>query len=424
MKDLLEKGIKLDQLDELKSFRDLFEIGPGLLYLDGNSLGRMPLKTKNTINSLLDEEWGNRLIRSWNEKWLLLNERLSSKIAKIVGAHAEEIFVGDTTSLNLYKLAFGSLSSQSNRKKILTDTLNFPSDLYVFQGLIQNHFPDHVLEQVKSSDSIHADVDALYSALDADTALLSLSHVTYKSAYLYNMEEVNGMAKDAGSHMIWDLSHAVGAVAVDLNKTKTDMAVGCTYKYLNGGPGSPAFLYVSKELQEKIANPIWSWFSHQQAFAFDPTYHAHEGIQKFGISTPQILSLAAMEAGLDITLAAGMEKIRNKSRMQSEYLIELIQTYLLPLGFLLASPMDTDQRGSHISIRHPEAYRINRALIEPKNQTIAAVIPDFRPPDNIRLGITPLYTTYQELHDTVIRIAEIIRTEEYKRSSFQDLIVP
>mgnify|MGYP001067724390 FL=1 len=212
--------------------------------------------------------------------------------------------------------------------------------------------------------------------------------------------------------MIWDLSHSVGAIPIDLSVSKTDMAVGCTYKFLNGGPGSPAFLYVNRKLQAKLENPIQSWFSHAKPFDFDEKYIPSEGISKFAISTPSILSLSAIEPGLDITLEAGLRTIRKKSLKQSEFLIEMIRSELHPIGFQLASPAESTQRGSHVSIRHEEAYRINKALIEPvEKRTI--FIPDFRPPDNIRIGITPLYLKFTELVQTIERIKEIVENKEY-----------
>ena len=223
--------------------------------------------------------------------------------------------------------------------------------------------------------------------------------------------------------MLWDLSHAVGAVPIKLNDWNTDLAVGCTYKYLNGGPGAPAFLYVKKELQEKMSNPIWSWFGHEHPFDFANDFTPAKDIQKFGLGTPSILSLSAMEKGLDILLDAGMSDLREKSKAQSEFLMDLIEIFLVPLGFSVASPKNTEHRGSHISIRHKNAYAINRAMIEPKGRA-KSIIPDFRPPNNIRLGIAPLYISYLDLYESVMRIVEIVHKEEYLKFDKDKNLVP
>jgi kynureninase len=230
---------------------------------------------------------------------------------------------------------------------------------------------------------------------------------------MYDMKRINDAAHKHNSLVIWDLSHAAGAVEINLNDTNADMAIGCTYKYLNGGPGSPAFLYVRRDLQDKLINPIWGWFSHKKPFDFGADFTPNDGIQRFAVGTPSVLSLAATQAGLAITNEAGMPNLRQKSITQSSFLIELIQQYLIPLGFTIASPLEVEKRGSHISIQHPEGYRINRAMIEPKDGS-PSIIPDFRPPNNIRLGIAPLYNTFEELYHSVIRIKKIVETEEYK----------
>jgi kynureninase len=292
----------------------------------------------------------------------------------------------------------------------------------VIQGLIGQQFPDHQLEIIKSRDGIRMDYQELFSAMDRETALLTLSHVAFKSAFMYDMARVNSDADNKGIPVIWDLSHAAGAVPVELNKNNAHMAVGCTYKYLNGGPGAPAFLYVSRELQEKLSNPVWSWFSHSRAFDFDLAYEPHTGIQKFACGTPQVLSMAAIEPGLDILIEAGIENIRKKSLGLTNFLVEMVKEYLEPLGFSLASPLNEEERGSHISVQHPDAYRINRAMIEPLDKGWV-VIPDFRPPNNIRLGVTPLYTSYSDLFFAVKRMAEIVEKGEFKRFGEEKLRV-
>ena len=422
MDTYFKEAIELDKKDKLSHFKNHFVNDEKVIYLDGNSLGKLPKKTIEVTTDLVQNQWGNRLIRSWNENWMDLSSKLSKKIAVLVGAQPDEIFIGDSTSLNLYKLVFAALKATKDKFEVVSDNLNFPTDLYVLQGMIENHFNKHTLKLLNTKDGLTIDNDTLQNTISAKTALITLSYVTYKSSFKYNMKEVNELAHKNNSFIIWDLSHATGAVPVKLNESNADMAVGCTYKYLNGGPGSPAFLYVKKELQEQLLNPIWSWFSHEKPFDFDLNYKASNSIQKFGIGTPSILSLAAIEPGLDILLDAGITNVRAKSVQQSTFLLELIENELLPLGFTIASPIEAELRGSHISIQHTEGYRINRAMIAPKDDS-KVIIPDFRPPNNIRLGIAPLYNSFTELCETVKRIKSIVLTKEYENFGLEKLEV-
>ncbi len=423
MNSFLEKAAALDKKDALNTFKEKFVTNPKLIYLDGNSLGKLPIKTIETTSNIVENQWGKRLIRSWNEHWMSLSNDIATKIAKIVGAQPDEIFVGDTTSLNLYKLLFAALTLQKGKNKIITDDLNFPTDLYIIQGLIKQQFKAHTLKVLESTNEICMDTTKISEVLDSSTSLITLSLVSYKSSFLYDMKSINKLAHKNNSLVVWDLSHAAGATTIKLNDTNADMAVGCTYKYLNGGPGAPAFLYVRKDLQDKLTNPIWSWFAHQKPFDFNPDFVENTGIQKFAISTPSILSLGAIAPGLDIILEAGMSTIETKSKKQSAFLIELITYYLVPLGFKIASPLNESERGSHVSITHNESYRINRAMIAPSNKNTKIVIPDFRPPNLIRIGITPLYTSYLDLYEAVIRIKEIVTTKEYENFSTEKLTV-
>ncbi len=422
MQHYFEKARTLDQADKLARFRKAFANQAHLIYLDGNSLGQMPLATKDLMNQLVAEQWGKRLIRGWNEHWMELPARLAAKIAQLVGAQKDEIFVGDSTSLNLYKLAFAVLSAQKGRTKIVSDDLNFPTDLYVLQGLIQQQFQQHRLELIQSQDGISIGEEQIEQLLDEETALLTLSHVAFKSAFMHDMKNVNQIAHEKGALVIWDLSHAAGAVDLALNATNADMAVGCTYKYINGGPGASAFLYVRKDLQARLINPVASWFGHNRPFDFDLRFQEADDIRKFGLGTPNILSMAAMEPGLDLLLDAGMSALRQKSEQLSAFMLEMVQKELVPLGFSIASPIQIAQRGSHLSIQYPEAYRINRAMIEP-NDGSKTIIPDFRPPDNIRMGFAPLYNRFEEMAETVQRIKTIIQTNEFERFGKEKLTV-
>jgi kynureninase len=407
-----EKAQKFDQNDVLSGFKNRFVETPDVIYLDGNSLGKMPKEVLPLMQEVIENQWGNRMIRSWNEHWIELPNKVSSKIAKLIGAAPDEVLVGDSTSVNLYKLAFAALRLQKSKNQIVTDVFNFPTDLYIFQGLIANQFSEHRLTVVDSQDDMGISLDDLAKIINNQTAVLSLSHVLYKSAFMYDMKAINNLAHDHNALTIWDLSHSAGAVPINLHDANADMAVGCTYKYLNGGPGAPAFLYVRKDLQEQLQNPITGWFGHARPFDFSPEYVASSGIERFATGTPSVLSLAATQIGLDIMLEAGTDNLRAKSKQQSEFLIEMIRQELEPLGFVLASPTDVNQRGSHVSIQHPEAYRINRAMINPSKGG-KSIIPDFRPPNNIRLGIAPLYNTFIELHECTNRIKEIVLEKEY-----------
>ena len=418
-----KKALELDAEDTLGNFRDRFVNDADLVYLDGNSLGKLPRKTIDLTSSLVKEEWGGGLIRSWNGKWMELPRRIASKISGIIGAREDEVFVGDSTTVNLYKLAFASLAAQQGRTRIISDELNFPADLYIIQGLVKHQFRDHSLELLQSSDGITISEEGLGDMLDENTALLALSHVAFKSSFMYNMEDVNRTAQDKGVMVIWDLSHAAGAVTVELNRTNAGMAVGCTYKYLNGGPGAPAFLYVRKDLQERLVNPVTSWFGHSRPFDFELDFDPVLSVRKFAAGTPAILSMAAVEPGLDLVLEAGISRIRAKSVRQSEFLIELVNEILSCHDFRLASPVDSRQRGSHVSLQHREAYRISRAMIEPADNS-RIVIPDFRPPDNIRLGISPLYNSFADIHYSVSRIARIMESREYERFGIDKSGVP
>lgn len=417
LKKYRERAQLLDKNDPLAAFKFHFFNPKNVIYLDGNSLGKLPKRTIDSQANLIAEQWGSRLIRSWNESWISMGERTAQKIAKLLGAAPDEVFVGDTTSLNLYKLAFAAISYSAKRNEIVSDDLNFPTDLYVFQGLINNHFPNHKLRLAKSLDGMTITTNEIKELLNDNTSLLSLSAVSYKSAFKYDMTEINKIARENGTLTLWDLSHAAGAVPIDLNGSNTDMAVGCTYKYLNGGPGAPAFLYVSKELQAKLDNPIWSWFSHKAPFDFSPNYAPDKSIQKFAVSTPTILSLDPVLNGVDLLLEAGMDKIHVKSVAQTNLLYEMISQELTKYGFTIGSPENDGLRGSHIAIIHEEGYRINAAMINPSSKDTTVVIPDFRPPNSIRLGIAPLYTSFVDLVDCVERIKQIMDTGEFKEIS-------
>jgi kynureninase len=396
-----EEATALDEVDPLASFRDGYvHSDPELIYLDGNSLGRLPTKAVETIADVTLRQWGDRLIRSWNEGWWDLQLRLGDKLAPIVGAREGEVILSDSTSVNLYKLALAAVRAAENRTKIVTDDLNFPTDVYVLEGIARNN--GFELEVVPS-DGIHGPIDALVDAIDDKTALVSLSHTVFKSGYTYDMVEITRMVHGAGAMMLWDCSHSVGSVPIDFETADVDLAVGCTYQYLNGGPGSPAFLYVRSKHQEQLANPITAWWGHIAPFSFALEFAPVSGIRKFHSGTMPILSLAPIEVGLDDILGAGMAAIREKSKRLSQYLINEAGAHLATLGFRVATPLDPQWRGSHVSLAHDKAWPIARAMIER-----AQVIPDFRTPDSIRLGLSPLYTSFVDVHTAIIRIRNLV----------------
>lgn len=401
----------LDRQDDLARFRDEFVIDdPDLIYLDGNSLGRLPKRSAARLREVVEEEWGGRLIRGWGEGWYSAPERVGEKIARLVGAGAGEVIVSDSTSVNLFKLVIAALKARPGRHKVVSDDLNFPSDLYILQGAVQLAGPEYRLELVHSEDGLTVSDGALAEAIDEHTALVSLTHTAFKSGHVYDMGAVTETAHHAGALMLWDLCHSVGAMPLSLDDVGVDLAVGCTYKYLNGGPGAPAFIFVRGELQERLLNPVTGWFGQRGQFDFGLEYRPASGIRRFLAGTPAMLSLAAVEPAVDLLLEAGLDRLRAKSVRQTEYLIGLWEAWLEPLGFRLNSPRDPARRGSHVSLGHPEALRIDRALIEEMN-----VIPDFRYPDNIRLGVAPLYTTFAEIHEGLARIRRVAETRLYEK---------
>ncbi len=416
MKDLnFEPGLafarQMDVEDELASFRERFVLAePDLIYLDGNSLGRLSLQTAERLRTVVEREWGRDLIRGWNAGWYEAPKRVGEKIAALVGAGPGQVVVGDSTSVNLFKLVMAALEIRPGRERIVSDVLNFPSDLYVLQGCIRLLGDQHDLHLVPSTDGIAMDQQDLLRAIDERTALVTLSNVAFKSGFLHDVEAVTRRAHEVGALVLWDLSHSVGAVPMDLDVWEVDLAVGCTYKYLNGGPGAPAFLYVRRELQRDVLSPIWGWFGQQSPFDFELDYQPMEGVARFLVGTPPILSLLALESALDLVAGAGVGRIRHKSVRLTSYLVNLVDTVLAPLGFTLGSPRDPAQRGSHVSVRHPEGYRINRALIEEMQ-----VLPDFREPDNIRLGLAPLYISFADVWEAVDRMRRAVTEGRYWR---------
>jgi kynureninase len=398
----------LDDADPLAPLRARFvDTEPGLIYLDGNSLGRLPRAAAERIARAVEQEWGRGLIRSWAE-WIELPRRVGDAIATgVLQARPGEVLVGDSTTVNLYKLAVAALDAQPGRGVIVTDDDNFPTDLYVFQGLAAARGLE--LRIVPSGLDSGPGLDALTAALDRDVALVSLSHVAYRSGALLDMAAITAAAHAVGALTLWDLSHSAGSVPVPLESSGADLAVGCTYKYLNGGPGAPAFLYVRSALQAQLRQPIWGWFGQRDQFAMGREYDPAPGIDRFAIGTPAVLGLYGAEEGVRLIAEAGIDRLRGKGQALTAYLIELADAHLAPLGFAVASPRDADRRGSHVSIRHDEAWQVCQALIERGN-----VLPDFRTPDRLRLGLAPLTTSFTEVWDAIDRLRGLVEAGEHR----------
>jgi len=398
----------LDRQDPLKRFGDEFSIPEGILYFDGNSLGALPKATLKRVNEVVAEEWGRKLITSWNSAgWHALSEKIGNKIAKLIGADDGEVVCVDGTGLNVYKVHAVALKMRADRKVILMEGSNFPTDAYITQGLIGQLEQNHEIRFVEKAE--------ILDAITEDVALVSLTQVHYKMGHLLDMKAITQKAHDVGALVVWDLCHSVGVLPVALNQCNVDFAVGCTYKYLNGGPGAPGFLFVAKRHQGKVTQPLTGWWSHEQPFAFERDYRPKKNIRQFLSGTQPIISLAAVEVGLDILLRADMDCIRQKSLALGEIFIRLIEEHLPNYEFTLATPLDAAERGSQISFCSKNGYPIMQALIE------VGVIGDFRAPDSMRFGLAPLYTRYTDLWDAVIKLKSIMENDTWKAERFNSV---
>jgi kynureninase len=382
-----------DARSPLAHFRERFLLPEGVIYLDGNSLGALPRATPERVERTLRAEWGQDLIASWNaHDWIGAPARVGAKIGRLIGARASEVVVADSTSTNLFKLLVAALQRQAGRHVILSEPDNFPTDLYIAEGAI-SLFPGRSIRT--------AAPDALEAAIDDDTAVVLLTQVHYKTGRRLDMARLTEAARRRGALVIWDLSHSVGAIPVDLDGCDADLAVGCGYKYLNGGPGAPAFLFVAERLQAQLRSPLSGWMGHAAPFAFEAGYQPAAGIDRFLCGTPPVLSLAALETGVDLALEADMGAVTAKAEALSELLIEEMAGPCAAHGFQLITPRTFTDRGSHVAFAHPHAYAICQALIA------SGVIGDFRAPDVLRLGLTPLYTSFADVWRAV-RILEAV----------------
>lgn len=400
--DLLERARALDATDPLGDFRARFEIPDSeVVYLDGNSLGRPPLAARDALRDAVDR-WSEALIRGWTEEsWLDYPLRVGDLLARgVLGARPDEVAVGDSTTVNLYRLARAALDARPSRRVVVLERSEFPTDRYVMEGLARER--DLELRWLDGDPIEGLSTADVAMSLDDRVALVVLSVVNYRSAAIVDVRAVTEAARAAGALVLWDLSHAAGSIPVDLESNGVELAAGCTYKYLNGGPGAPAFLYVRRGLQSELRPPIQGWFAQRDQFEMGQGFERRDGIGGWLVGTPGILGLAAVEAGITLTTDAGTDAIRAKGIALTDYAIELLETWLVPLGCSLGSPRESSRRGAHLSIRHPDARRLTTDLIARK------VIPDFRAPDSIRIGLSPLTTEFEDVHRGLSALRELL----------------
>jgi kynureninase len=397
-----EQAQALDLADPLRAFRDRFLVADDeLIYLDGNSLGRLPLDTVQRLAQVAQREWGERLIRAWSERWMELPERVGDRLGSaLLGAAPGQVAVADSTTVCLYKLASAALAARSDRSEIVTDRDNFPTDRYVLEGLATER--GLTIRWIEADSRAGPRAEDVAAVTSERTALVCLAHVSYKSAFILDLAEITRVAHSAGALTIWDLCHSVGAVPVSLDGDGVDLAVGCTYKYLNGGPGAPAFLYVRSEHQGRLRQPIWGWLGRREPFEMAQGYEPGAGMAAMRSGTPPILSLVGVEAGVELVIEAGIEAIRAKGIALTEYVIQLADRILAPLGVEVGSPRDAARRGAHVALVHPEARRLSTRLID------GGVIVDFRAPDVIRVGLSPLTTSFTEAWRGIARLRELL----------------
>ena len=390
---------RLDAVDPLAGFRARFSLPDGVIYLDGNSLGPLPAATPGRIAEVIGDEWGQGLIRSWNDAgWIDRAGRVGNKIGRLIGAAPQSVMVADSTSVNLFKLLSAALRMRPERRVILSEAGNFPTDLYIAEGLADLLGRGHELRCVAP--------DEIVTHLQPDVAVVMLTEVNYHTGRRHDMAAITAAAHHAGALTLWDLAHSAGAMPVELAACDADLAVGCGYKFLNGGPGAPAFLYVAPRLQAEMIYPITGWLGHAAPFAFEPGFRPAYGIARATVGTPPIISLSALEVGIDLALEADLALVRAKSLRMGEVFAALTAE----LDVTLMTPMGS--RGSQISLAHPDAYAVMQALIE------RGVIGDFRAPDVLRFGMTPLYTRYADLWDAALVLREILAAETWREPRF------
>lgn len=397
-----QRAAEFDAADPLAAYRERFTLPEGVIYLDGNSLGALPKATPEVLRRVVEQEWGEGLIRSWNTAgWFEAAGRIGGKIAPLIGAAPNEVIACDSTSVNLFKLIAAALQMRPGRKVILSEPGNFPTDLYMIAGLEQQGLAERRL----------AERDKLADALDGDVALLLLTHVHYKTGAMHDMAALTRAAHEAGALVLWDLSHSTGALPVDLNGAQADFAVGCGYKYLCGGPGAPAFAFVAERHHASLNQPLTGWFGHAAPFAFSDDYAPAPGIEQLLCGTSPVLGLAALEVGVELIAEIGVERLFQKSQALSEFFLASLKDHGVALECV--SPADSGARGSQLSFRHPQAYAICQALIA------RGVIGDFRDPDVLRLGFAPAYLSFADIAAAARHIAEVLASGEWQSDEFR-----
>jgi kynureninase len=405
-----EAIVALDRDDPLAALRDMFSLAPELIYLDGNSLGVLPRAAAARAAQVIASEWGEGLVRSWNTAgWFALPRRLGNKLAPLIGAAADEVVVTDTISSNLFKVLSAALrmsgARDPARREIVSERSNFPSDLYIAQGVIDQLDRGYSLRLVD-------DPAELDEAIGHETAIAMITHVNYRTGYMHDMASLTKRIHERGALALWDLAHSAGAVPVDLNGVEADYAVGCTYKYLNGGPGSPGFVWVPRRHHAGFSQPLSGWWSHQAPFEMNPVYRPDEGIARFLCGTQPIVSMALIECGLDVLLQTDMQALRRKSLALSDLFIELVESRCGGFPLKLVTPRDHAQRGSQASFEHPHGFEVMQALIA------RGVIGDYREPRILRFGFTPLYTRFADMWDAVDILRDILVTEAWRAPEF------
>jgi len=394
-----------DGNDPLAGLRGRFLLPPGVIYLDGNSLGALPKATPERLRRAIEDEWGGDLIASWNKHdWIGAPARIGGKIAQLIGAKPSEVVVADSTSVNLFKLLVAALRAQGDRRVILTEPDNFPTDGYIAEGVVG------LFDGCARKTAPAAELEA---AIGDDTAVVVLTHVHYKTGQRWDMARVNEVARRRGALVVWDLSHSAGAIPVDLAGSRAELAVGCGYKYLNGGPGAPSYLYVAERLQSQMASPLSGWMGHAAPFAFEPVYQPATGIDRFLCGTPPILSLLALETAVDLMLEADLAAVAAKAEALSELLIAEMAPLCAAHGFTLITPRRFADRGAHVAFAHPHAYEICQALIA------EGVVGDFRAPDVLRLGPAPLYTSFSDIWRAVRTLEQVMRLRLWDRPDYR-----
>jgi kynureninase len=396
-----DRARALDAADPLAPFvAESIVTEPDLLYLDGNSLGRLTHRARRRLLQVIDDDWSGGLVRSW-EAWIDLPVQVGDALARhLLGAEPGEVVVGDATTVNLYKAASAAIAARPGARAVVTDDDNFPTDRYVLEGLAARHGLEY--REVRSDPVDGPDADTIAAALDG-AALLCLSHVAYGSGALADMAGLTALAHEHGALVVWDLSHSVGSVPVQLAATGVDLAVGCTYKYVSGGPGAPAFTYVRRDLQGELRQPIWGWFGQRDQFAMGTGYQPVDGIGSWLTGSPAVLGLACVDAGVALLADAGIERLRAKGMALTSLIVDLADAWLTPLGFSLASPRAAERRGSHVALAHADGWRISQALID-----VARVVPDFRAPDRLRLGPAPIATRFVDVWDALDRLRRLV----------------